>query len=69
MANNNLKDLLFGHIRELYDNANALQTRQEPSRVQARDRSSGSNNVEYTPFEEIGNQNNNSVQQKHRRAT
>ena len=69
MKNDDLKELLFGHIREMFDDANVLQKRREPSRVQARHRSLGSNSVEYTPFEEIGNQDNDSVRQEHRRTT
>lgn len=69
MKNNELKELLFGHIREMFDDANVLQKRQEPSRVQARHRSIGSDSVDYTPFEEVGNQNNDSVRQNNRRTT
>ena len=63
MKNDDLKELLFGHIREIFDDANVLQTRREVSRVQARDRSRGSDVLDYTPFEEVGDQDNDSMRQ------
>lgn len=69
MKNSDLKELLFGHLRELYDNANVLQTRREPSRVQARNRPIGSDVLDYTPFEEVRDQDHDQVRQDDRRPT
>lgn len=69
MKNSDLKELLFGHLRELYDNANVLQTRREPSRVQARDRSSRSDVLDYTPFEEVRDKDHDPVRPDNRRPT
>jgi hypothetical protein len=55
------KELLTGHIKEIFDDANVLQTRWERSRIQARNRSKGSDSVEYTPFEEVRDQDHNQV--------
>lgn len=55
------KELLTGHIKEMFDDANVLQTRWERSRIQARNRSKRSNSVEYTPFEEVRNQDHDEV--------
>ena len=63
------KDLLCGHLKEMFDDAYVLQTRREVSRVQARDRSQGSDVLDYTPFEEIGDQDNDSVRQDDCRPT
>lgn len=61
------KELLTGHVKEMFDNAHVLQTRWERSRVQARDRSERSDSVEYTPFEEVGDQDHNQVRQDNSR--
>jgi len=63
------KDLLCGHLKEMFDDANVLQTRREPSRVQARDRSIGSDVLDYTPFEEIRDQDHDPVRPDNRRST
>ena len=55
------KELLTGHIKEMFDDANVLQTRWERSRIQARNRSTRSNSVEYTPFEEVRDQDRKQV--------
>ena len=55
MRHDQLKDLLFGHVKDSFD-ANVLYARQEHSRVQARHRSTRSRDVEYTPFEEVRDQ-------------
>jgi len=55
------KELLTGHIKEMFDDANVLQTRWERSRIQARNRSTRSNSVEYTPFEEVRDQDHDEV--------
>lgn len=55
------KELLTGHIKEMFDDANVLQTRWERSRIQARNRSKRSNSVEYTPFEEVRDQDHDEV--------
>ena len=57
----NYKELLFGHIKEMYDDANVLQARWERSRIQARNRSERSNSVDYTPLEEVRNQDHDEV--------
>lgn len=61
------KELLTGHIKEIFDDANVLQTRWERSRIQARNRSKGSDSVEYTPFEKVGDQDHNQVRQDNSR--
>lgn len=61
MRNDDLKELLFGHIREMFNDEDVLQTRREPSRVQARNRSRGSDVLDYTPFEEVRDQDHDSV--------
>lgn len=68
MANDALKDLLFGHVKDSID-ANVLYTKWERSRVQARNRSHRSECVDYTPFEEIGNQNHIQSSARNRRTT
>jgi len=55
------KELLTGHIKEMFDDANVLQTRWERSRIQARNRPKRSNSVEYTPFEEVRDQDHDKV--------
>ena len=55
------KELLTGHIKEMFDDANVLQTRWERSRIQARNRSNRSDSVEYTPFEEVRDQDHDEV--------
>ena len=60
MRHDQLKDLLFGHVKDSFD-ANVLYARQEHSRVQARHRSASSRDVEYTPFEEVRDQDGNQV--------
>lgn len=57
----NYKELLCGHLKEIFDDAHVLQTRREPSRVQARNRPSGSRDLDYTPFEEIRNQDHDEM--------
>ena len=57
----NYKELLCGHLKEIYDDAYVLQTRREPSRVQARNRSSGSRDLDYTPFEEVRDQDHDEM--------
>jgi hypothetical protein len=69
MKNSDLKELFFGHVGVLDDNANVLQTRREPSRVQARDRSNGSDVLDYTPFEEVRNKDHDPVRSDNRRPT
>ena len=59
----NYKELLCGHMKEMIDDAYVLQTRREPSRIQARHRSERSDCVEYTPFEEVRDQDHDEVQQ------
>lgn len=59
------KELLTGHIKEMFDDANVLQTRWERSRIQARNRSKRSDSVEYTPFEEVRDQDHNQVRSDH----
>ena len=60
MAHDQLKDLLFGHIKDSF-NANVLQNRWERSRVQARNRSERSGSVEYTPFQEVRDQDHDKM--------
>mgnify|MGYP001034302063 CR=1 FL=1 len=55
------KELLTGHIKEMFDDANVLQTRWERSRIQARNRPKRSDSVEYTPFEEVRNQDHDEM--------
>ena len=55
------KELLTGHIKEMFDDANVLQTRWERSRIQARNRPKRSDRVEYTPFEEVRDQDHDEV--------
>ena len=55
------KELLTGHIKEMFDDANVLQTRWERSRIQARNRPKRSDSVEYTPFEEVRDQDHDEV--------
>ena len=52
----NYKELLCGHLKEMYDNANGLQTKRISSRIQARNRSNRSNSLDHAPFEEVRNQ-------------
>mgnify|MGYP001567183822 CR=1 FL=1 len=59
----NYKELLCGHMKEMFDHADVLQTRRVPSRVQARHRSEGSDVLDYTPFEEIRDQDHDAVRQ------
>lgn len=59
------KELLTGHVKEMFDNAHALQTRWEHSRIQARNRSKRSDSVEYTPFEEVRDQDHDEVRSDH----
>lgn len=63
----NYKELLCGHLKEIFDDAHVLQTRREPSRVQARNRSHGSRSVDYTPFEEIRNQDHDEMRSENSR--
>ena len=65
----NYKELLCGHMKEMFDDAYVLQTRREPSRIQARHRPEGSNCVEYTPFEEVRDKDHDPVRQDNRRPT
>lgn len=60
MTDNEWKELFIQPVKDLMY-ANALQKRWEDSRVQARNRPEGSNCVEYTPFEEVRNQDNDEV--------
>lgn len=55
------KELLTGHIKEMFDDANVLQTRWERSRIQARNRPKRSDSVEYTPFEEVRDQDHDEM--------
>ena len=57
----NYKELLCGQLKEIFDDAHVLQTRREPSRVQARNRSERSCSVEYTPFEEVRDQDHDQM--------
>ncbi len=58
----NYKELFAQPVKDLMY-ANALQKRWEVSRVQARNRSQGSDVLDYTPPEEIRNQDHDSVRQ------
>ena len=58
MPNDALKELLFGHLKDSI-NANVLQKRWERSRIQARNRSTRSDDLDYTPFEEVRDQDHN----------
>lgn len=62
------KELLCGHLKEMYGNADVLQTRRVVSRIQARYRPEGSNVLDYTPFEEVRDQDYDPVRQSDRRA-
>ena len=55
MRHDQLKDLLFGHVKDSFD-ANVIQARYERRLIQARHRSTRSRDVEYTPFEEVRDQ-------------
>lgn len=57
------KDLLCGHLKEMFDNADVLQAQWIPSRVQNRNRPRGSDVLDYTPFEEIRDQDSDPVRQ------
>jgi hypothetical protein len=61
MRNDDLKELLFGHIREMFGDEDVLQKRWEASRVQACDRSQRSRILDYTPPQEVRDQNHNGV--------
>ena len=71
MTKDQLADRLFGHIEQYKElvHANVLQARREHSRVQARNRSERSNSVDYTPFEEVRNQDYDQVRPPCRRQT
>lgn len=62
------KELLCGHLKEMYENADVLQTRRVASRIQTRYRPSGSDVLDYTPFEEIRDQDYDPVRQSDCRA-
>lgn len=62
------KELLCGHLKEIYGNADVLQTRRVASRIQTRYRPSGSDVLDYTPFEEVRDQDYDPVRQSDRRA-
>lgn len=62
------KELLCGHLKEIYGNADVLQTRRVVSRIQTRYRPSGSDVLDYTPFEEVRDQDYDPVRQSDRRA-
>jgi len=66
MTNDEYKSLFAQPVKDLI-NASILQKKWESSRVQARNRSNRSGDVEYTPFEEIGNQDHDSVRSDHSR--
>ena len=53
----------LGEILQDQINANVFETQWHRSRIQDRHRSERSCGVEYTPFEEVGDQNNDSVRQ------
>lgn len=55
------KELLCGHLKEMYGNADVLQKRWEPSRVQARNRPNASRDMEHTPAKKIRNQNHDEM--------
>ena len=57
----NYKDLLCGHLKEMFDDAHVLQTRREQSRIQARHRSDRGDSVEYTPFKEVRDQDHDEM--------
>lgn len=59
----NYKELLCGHMKEMFDYANVLQTKRVPSRIQARYRSEGSDVLDYTPFEEVRDQDHDARRQ------
>ena len=61
------KELLCGHLKEIYGNADVLQTRRVASRIQTRYQSSGSDVLDYTPFEEVRDQDYDPVRQSDRR--
>lgn len=50
------KELLCGHLKEMYGDADVLQTRRVVSRIQARNRSYRSNVLDYTSFKEVRDQ-------------
>lgn len=62
------KELLCGHLKEIYGNADVLQTRRVASRIQTRYQPSGSDVLDYTPFEEVRDQDYDPVRQSDRRA-
>lgn len=58
------KELLCGHLKEMYGNADVLQTRRVVSRIQARNRSYRSDVLDYTPFEEVRDQDYDPVRSR-----
>jgi len=60
MTDDEWKELFIQPVKDLMY-ANALQKRWEKSRVQARNRPEGSDCVEYTPFEEVRDLNNDEM--------
>jgi len=62
MTNEDYKKLFIQPVKDLMY-ANAIQKRWEASRVQARHRSKRSDCVEYTPFEEVRDQDHDEVRQ------
>jgi hypothetical protein len=63
------KELLCGHLKEMYGNADVLQTRRVASRIQTRYRPSGSDVLDYTPFEEIRDQDYDAVRSRNSSST
>jgi hypothetical protein len=62
MTNEDYKKLFIQPVKDLMY-ANVLQARWERSRIQARNRSKRSDCVEYTPFEEVRDQDHDEVRQ------
>jgi hypothetical protein len=60
MTDDEWKELFIQPVKDLMY-ANVLQKRWEQSRVQTRHRSKRSSSVEYTPFEEIRDQNHDEM--------
>lgn len=62
------KELLCGHLKEMYGDADVLQTRRVVSRIQTRNRSYRSDVLDHTPFEEIRDQDYYAVRPGDRRS-
>ena len=62
MTNEDYKKLFIQPVKDLMY-ANVLQARWERSRIQTRNRSERSDCVEYTPFEEVRDQDHDEMRQ------